>query len=378
MSYKVLILTVVTLLLSVCQLQAEVINSRWVGGEHGVWEVSNNWEPPIVPDNSGSQTFAVTISHDARLDLGENHIINELNCYGNVELSKDQDWLSLRLVGPNGLRNHGYLITEIEMFRINEILRNLEGSSIEMRGDIEDAGNGDFENDGLLIVSTRNHVLFNQLHNRSQIIIFGGACDINGYLDNDKAGTIQGFGVLGGALPFMNNKGRICSTGGTLAIATAGSFLNRGTICNAPLASLNVMLLEPPSDANNFQTIEVNAGGGVAFDCNLINEPNAVVELLGGTLAAKTITQKAGAIFQGFGGITGNVIIKPNATIKLTGPTNIVGDMTIEEYATLDISDGTVLITGLTRCNGGTIRIKGGTIITQGGTSGVCQSIILD
>ena len=208
----------------------------------------------------------------------------------------------------------------------------------------------------------------------------GGACDINGYLDNDRTGTIKGSGVVGGSLPFINNKGMIRSTGGTLVVATAGSFFNRGTICNAPLASLNVMLVGPPSDANNLGTIEINAGGGIAFDCNLVNvsEPNAVIKLLGGTLAAKTITQKAGATFRGFGGITGNIVIEPNAIIKLTGPTNIVGDVTIGEGATLDISDGTVLITGLTTCNGGTIRLKGGTIITQGGTSGICQTTIIN
>ncbi len=126
-------------------------------------------------------------------------------------------------------------------------------------------------------------------------------------------------------------------------------------------------------DINNNGTIEVNAGGGVAFDCNLINEPNnllsepnGVINLLGGNLAATTITQKAGAVFQGFGTITGGVVIEPNGLIELTGPTNIVGDVTIDPNATLEISDGTTLVTGDCACNNGTIHMIGGRIIIQG------------
>jgi hypothetical protein len=102
--------------------------------------------------------------------------------------------------------------------------------------------------------------------------------------------------------------------------------------------------------------------------------PDSLIQLLGGTLAATTITQKAGATFKGFGGITGNVVIEPYGVIKLTGPTNIVGDVNVAENAVLEISDGTILITGYTTCNG-TIRTKNGQIITQGGLSDNCNII---
>jgi hypothetical protein len=128
------------------------------------------------------------------------------------------------------------------------------------------------------------------------------------------------------------------------------------------------------SDVNNAGIVEVNAGGGVAFDCNLVNEPNGVIKLLGGTLAATTITQKADANFAGFGGISGDVVIDTNGIIKLTGPTNIVGDVEIRDGATLKISDGLTLITGQTVCNG-TIYMKGGYVIPQGGLSGNCNVI---
>jgi hypothetical protein len=126
----------------------------------------------------------------------------------------------------------------------------------------------------------------------------------------------------------------------------------------------------PLPDVNNQGTIEVNADGAVVFDCNnLNNKSTGIIKLLGGNLAAKTITQAADANFAGFGGITGNVVIEPNGLIKLTGPTNIVGSVTIQTGATLQISDGQTLITGQTT-NNGTIRLIGGTVIFQGGYSG--------
>ena len=370
---RITILTAVVLVFSACELQAEVINSRWIGGAHGGWEVPSNWEPPIVPNNSDSQTFDVTISGDVKVGLAEDHVIDQLDCYGNVELTKYRDWISLKLEDPNGLRNYGHLRTEIEMMHIHENLDNSEGCTIEMCGSIEDEGDGNVENAGLIIIPTMSRLLFSRLYNVGQIVVFGGTCAINDFLDNDSNGIIKGWGGVGGTI-FLKNKGKIYATGGGLGISINGLFSNKGFIGNAPVTSVNVMHVGPISDANNLGTIEVNAGGGVAFDCNLVNEPNGIIKLLGGTLAATTIKQAAGASFEGFGGITGNVVIDPDGIIRLTGPTNIVGDVTIEENAELEISDGLVIVTCQTDCNG-TIRIKGGRIVPQGGLSGDCNII---
>ena len=119
-------------------------------------------------------------------------------------------------------------------------------------------------------------------------------------------------------------------------------------------------------EVNNNDTINVNSGGGVAFDCHLVNEANGVIKLLGGTLAAISITQTPDANFVGFGSITGDILIESGAKIELTGPTNIVGDVNIPAGATLEISDGQTLITGHTTCDG-TIHLIGGTVVFQGG-----------
>ena len=150
-----------------------------------------------------------------------------------------------------------------------------------------------------------------------------------------------------------------------------GKVISAGLLTNNPVCALHISATK---DVNNIDTIEVNAGSGIAFDCNIVNEPNATIKLLGGTLAAESITQSLDATFEGFGGITGSVVIDPDWIIRLTGPTNIVGDVTIKENAVLEISDGQVIVTGHTSCNG-TIHLKGGRIVPQGGLSGDCNII---
>ncbi len=373
MSTKALILTAIILVCSACPLQAEVINSRWVGGERGEWETPSNWEPSIIPDNTSLHTFAVSIgdaTSDMKIQLKQNHTINKLDCNGEVELDASVHWIELNLI--SGLTNHGYF--ETDRVHIKGDITNVHGATLRPNDDTDNQG--DLENAGIVLVTPPGIVQVAQnLNNTGKIQMFGGFGTISESLDNDVNGFIEGFGETYSEQQ-IQNRGTIYASGGSLVVFTDKYLINSGILGNKPVASLHV---KPAEDVNNIGTIEVNAGGGVAFDCNMVNEPNAVIKLLNGTLAAKKITQKAGATFQGFGGITGNVVIDPNAVIKLTGPTNIVGDVTIGEGATLDISDGTVLITGLTTCNGGTIKTFHGSIITQGGTSdGICNRIFVD
>jgi hypothetical protein len=126
-------------------------------------------------------------------------------------------------------------------------------------------------------------------------------------------------------------------------------------------------MMGTPADFHNSGTIDIRTGGGVAFDCNLVNDPCATIRIDGGTLAAGNIQHRADANLIGFGQIAGNLLIGPaGATVKLTGPTNIVGDVNIMSGNTLEISDGQALITGHTVCDG-TIHLIGGTVIFQGG-----------
>jgi len=368
MSKKVLFLTAIVLVSSAHAVEADIVHSTWVGGDGDQWGNPSSWDPPIVPENNASQTFAVTISTAERIRVGFNHdsTIDQLDCYGNVDLEVGENYLCL--VVPNGLTNYGKL--EISGTGVeHEIMGNVTNTSnahIKLTNRIE--FHGTFTNNGQVFVvpSAQLHIKSGSFINSGKFLIYNGLVVAqNDYLENSDTGVIEGFGVIHSDLP-IRNQGTIYAYGGSLAITCEGHLTNTGVLGNKPLSSLHI---KPAKDVNNLGTIEVNAGGGVAFDCNMVNEPNAVIKLLGGTLAAQTITQSAGAIFEGFGGITGNVMINPNGLIELTGPTNIVGDVTVEHNAVLEISDGQTLIVGYTT-NNGEIRVVNGNVIFQGGYSG--------
>lgn len=386
---KVLILTFTLWLLPACRVQADVIYSTWIG-EDGDWGTASNWDPAIVPDNNGSQSFVVTIDGGSgdkkQIGLSQSRTIDELDCYGNVWLESHTPYdLVLTLVDANGLTNHGNLRirgrgAEAHQFKVCGSVRNESGSILEffrvcLSDNFYNASGATAEviyvndfpsglrNDGVMIVFPGGEMSADaNIINTGQIQIFGGTCAATGLLDNDVNGVIDGFGVAHSGQQSQNT-GAIYASGGSLVLHTDSSLTNTGTLSNKPSASLHI---KPSEDVNNNGTIEVNAGGGVAFDCNMVNEPNGVIKLLGGTLAATTIMQAADANFEGFGGITGDVFIEPNGIIKLTGPTNIVGDVNIPANATLEISDGQTLITGQTTCDG-TIHLIGGMIVFQGG-----------
>jgi hypothetical protein len=389
MSKKLLILMALILFLSAGEVQAATAVSWDGGGDGHSWEDANNWDPNIVPEGD----FDVTIDADdgrVEVELQNNHTINTLACKGNeVELQASEFApVTLTLTDPcyapltdgGELEITAYGLETFEICgnvtnsngglmdfwgaKIDGNLLNPAGGIIEINGEVGIEGN--CENAGLVTVAMYHDFDVDQsLSNTGIIRIYGGGCSAGEVLDNNNAGEISGFGILYGR-EFLTNYGTIRAIGGSLAVATGGQLSNLGLIGNAVMASLNVMYVNLPTDLNNNGSIVVNAGGGVAFDCNLVNEPNGIIKLLGGTLAATTITQKADANFTGFGSITGDVIINPDGLIKLTGPTNIIGNVNIPTNATLEISDGQTLITGHTVCDG-TIHLIGGTVVFQGG-----------
>lgn len=383
---QVLFLAIVLSAVFACNIHAAVINSTWVGGESAAWDQASNWNPPIIPDNGGGNTFVVTIDggvNYAKIFLMQSRTVSELNCRGTVELQK---WTSNEIgftSDPNGLINYGNLA--IDKIDLRGDVVNKSGGSIEFWEDISirdgnlineanaklilfntsiDIIGGVIENDGLILCFLSGSLETQLLENRGSISLFGGWCTSQGVFDNNRTGNIEGYGTIGGQQTFLN-KGTIQASSGTLLLLNEGSIVNAdsGLLMNKPLSSLHLRTVK---DVNNAGTIQANPGGGIAFDCNLVNEPNGVIKLLGGILAATTITQAADANFSGLGTINGDVIIEPSAVVQITGPTTIFGDVNISSNATLEISDGQTLITGHTT-NSGTVHLIGGTVIFQGG-----------
>lgn len=403
---KVLALVAVVLAFGVCDLQAAQINSTWVGGAGGSWEEAANWSPAIIPHNDGTNTFNVTIAavitdgNDINIGLTQSHTINRMDCNvtgDDVELEFAKwslNWIELRLDDPNGLTNYGALY--IYKLNISGNINNIAGAScylnnMEIRGNIYNQANAKLELEEDVALEEDGPNSFNlenagtiwmwgygvqfytdgTLSNTGQINLVAADCGANKIINN-SSGVIQGWGNIGteDESELLQNEGLISASGGSLLIVTENNAIsNNGILRSEPGCFLHVkpLFLGPSqADVNNTGKIEVKSGGGATFYCNLLNQANGEIELLGGTLAATTITQTADANFAGFGTIAGDVVIEPNGLIQLTGPTNIVGDMQIGTGATLEISDGTTLITGYTT-NNGTIHMKGGRIIPQGG-----------
>jgi hypothetical protein len=389
---KTYFLMVTVAILLVSPIIAAQIPVSWDGGGDGSsWEDPLNWNPDIVPDNNGTQTFAVTIDGEFLIILSESHTIDQLDCYGELNL---ENFDCGTLFGP--IVNHGDLeVTEMDLWGgiTNTSGSVLEGIELGITGELSiesgavviphkagDEGieveDGNIQNFGRIYVVPSGEInTDNYLENSGLLDMWGGVCKCDLNLVNFEGGTIRGFGLVHSDTG-ITNKGLIFSLGGSLVLRTNGLLSNEGHFYNTSSTSLNVVHYEPQSDANNAGVIEVNTGGGVAFDCNLANEPNGIITLLGGTIGALNINQKAGAVFEGDGKISGNLLIQTNAHIALTGPTEIYGDVQVDANAVLDINDGTTLIKGHCTCNNGMIHLKGGWLIPQGGlTNNNCNII---
>lgn len=411
------------------QVQTAQINSNWVGGEgeYGYWDQTSNWNPAVRPNNGAGDTFNVTIDsnsivlNEAYVILQTDNTIDQLICDGVVILGKSGfGRVKLHIVGPNGLSNHGELWMWSEGYNMaingnvinhgnmrtecdiwNDVTNKTGAymflSDMEIRNgnlvndtdarlEIEEmviVGYGSFTNDGwTFIIPSSTLWVSGGFTNNGMINMKGGEIandNEDGIAENfvnTSSGKIWGSGAVYTGANFVN-KGSITASSGNLTVFNIYpeyEIINTGKLENDVGSSLH--LLTGINGVSNHGTIIINAIGSVTVkleplftepnNCILSNDPNGTIQLLGGTLSANSIVQKENAIFEGFGGITGNVVIDPNGIIKLTGSTNVVGDITIGTNATLEISDGTTLITGHTT-NNGTIHMKGGRIIPQGG-----------
>jgi len=392
---KVLFLAGAVSVLLAWNVKAAVINSTWIGGNKGGWANPYNWDPNIVPRNSASDKFNVSISNaHIWLDDYYDPNVSSLSIDGDVDLwsrfvqlfSIEHSSLSigagdslelndLHVTSNGAVSNYGRIDFQ-HRSQIKEDIVNYGDINISS---ISEAGiEGELTNNGTVVISHSSHFNANEgIQNYAQFTIVGGLGVTDEAMYNNPTGTLMGFGLFYAEQQIVN-AGQIVAWGGSLTIATGGAFTNTGIIQSTELSPLLISpyMSSTPEDFNNLGTIEIQTGGGVAFECNLVNDANGVIELLGGTLAATTITQSPNGTFQGFGSIAGDIVMEPNGIIELTAPTNIVGDITISDGARLEVSDGTTIITGHTTCNNGTIHMIGGRVICQGGlTNNGCDII---
>ena len=380
MSKKMLISALVLVVLgAACQVQAETVYWMGGGGVDGRWNLSVNWDIG-VPDASDDVVInAGTEEEYEEIQLQTNITILSLDTSGYIDLGAlGVSWIGITIA--NGFTNNGDIeiytdgwiglyadITnrsgarlELQRIDIEGIFTNEINATVAIWDEVEIIGG--FDNDGIIEVDPFSEMLVEgTLFNEGLIQLYGGNAECEGTLENDENGTIKGFGLIGSEGTFINS-GEIIAEGGILVLWVEGTFETTGVLGNEFVSSLQIGSV---ADVNNVGTMYVRSGGGIAINNDLIN--NGVIELMGGTLAASSITQSSGGTFSGAGTIAGNnLTIESGAEVDLTGPTNIYGDVEIGTDATLEISDGTTLVTGHTT-NNGTIHMKGGRIIPQGG-----------
>ncbi|MHC4621402.1 MAG: hypothetical protein ACYTEQ_26975 [Planctomycetota bacterium] len=398
------ILTVAVLLCLVGTVKGEQIMVTWDGGgDNHSWADEYNWNPDIVPGNTETDSFAVTIDGTTSAVevwlLNPGRSIDSLITSGEVELYGD--WVYITII--DGLTNYGSL--EVGDLRILGNITNAAGAmlaldDVDVEGDIYNLPEGgmvisdwsgvrgNFGNYGWVVSTAAGDFLVDDgmFANNGMIQMKGGTVGAGispSLLINGSSGRIWGHGIVVGGV-YINNSGAIEATSGNLAVHTEGSMINTGTLSVATGSSLYLEV--GTTDVNNAGQVRISHAGVFSVHreplysqpqgCTFYNDPCGTVSMLGGLCAAETIIQKAGAIFEGFGGITGDLIMDPDGIIRLTGPTNIVGDVSINPSATLEISDGITLVTGHTLCNNGTIHMKGGRLVPQGGfTNGNCNII---
>lgn len=425
-SWKQFLSVMLPVLFGICGVQASIIDSTWVGGENGTWEQASNWNPSIVPNNTSTNSFNVTIGEEnsyVEIGLEQGRTVNQIICYGEVELSKwTIDWILLTLTGTNGITNYGSL--EVEGMAIQGNIINhggLDLDDLEIEGNVTNKSgayffgvdveleNGDIVNeagakiesdgDGAIWVEdgsvyNRGDMLLapggaiwvrNEFQNDGTIALYDGACSGDTLFLNDSNGVIEGYGMIH-AEDAIINKGLIRSVGGGLNLLgrstygstyegwpAQGSVANTGTLTNSCGTTLTVMMDVP--DFVNAGTLLVRSNGAIVFDnSNLRNEASGTILLRGGSLEANCITNAQGAQFNGLGSISADLAVESNSRVHFTGPSVIYGDVTISAGATLQISDGQTLITGQTT-NNGTIHLLGGTVVFQGGYTGEGQII---
>ncbi len=355
---------IVTLIgLSLCGANVSVaqINAKWIGSSQGKWETAANWNPPIVPEN-GADTFDVTIDGSS-IELTSDHTIDSLNTFGAVGLKR---WTlkPVVLTVLNDFTNHGDLETpNTTHLYVHGDMINSDRAKIDILSEeLRVYGATGLYNLGRIYIDPDAELKseVSDINNVGILELNGGAVSADQVFTNGPGAIIKGSGMIAGR--HVLNAGLIESTAGTLQVF-GKSVSNAGTLKNIPGSSVKVT---SDSLSQNKGLITAMSEGAVVFDCSLTNEPNGIIELMGGTIAATTIVQKANAAFEGFGCITADIQIEPNAAVELTGPAQIVGDIDIAADAALYIDQGQVLVTGATICKG-SIRIREGSLTLQGG-----------
>lgn len=302
------------------RIQLDCVLARWIGGS-GSWFDPTAWDVGVVPNNSGSTTYCVTID---RLDA-------------DPVITVDRNVTVSTLINAETL----HVVTGTTVVADNA----------ENRGTIEASGAGtltlagaDWQNTGTLQAAV------------------GGTINLGGTFSAAELGILRGGGTV-------NLIGTMNAAGSTLLLdATTGSLnvrggtIRGGTVSGSDGARLVVPV--PHQDAT-LDGVTLNANLEVASNAQatIVNglTLNGVATLLGGG------TPGTGLNFSGTQALTGTgeVVFAGPGSINFIKPTS--GTLTIAPRITIRGAPGTIGDPQLPLINQGTIAADtlGGTITIQ-------------
>ena len=358
-------------------------NAFWThlaGVYNGVWEQTTHWTPYyIVPENGTHQWYVQfnLKAHDYYVEVSDSHTVTSIGANSDagylVELTNwtgARLWLqfdtfeniggldvnNIDLYGP--ITNGGEWTVRGGMVNYNGDVTNLADAVWNVKGNLQ--AKGAFTNHGHARCYAGATLWADAFTNNDRLSLLGGSMGTDALLTNSTDATVAGAGSLY-APAGIDNDGVIRAETGALAVyCGTGTLTNVGHLENLP----NTALLIEAATLDHQGTLTVGSGGGVTLtSCDLENQAGAEIALLGGTLAAPNLTNRADAEFTGFGNITGN--LTNQGLIDLYGPSQIVGNLQNDPGAELAIRNADLLIAGDT-VNDGTIRAVNGTVYFEG------------
>jgi len=393
-------------------------NSQWSGptgtGGNGNWSPAGDWSPATVPNNSGPNTYNVTISNGTTTEtitLDISPTINNLTVGSDATL-QSQGNNSLTIASGGFLSNAGTLTfstsgssLKVNGSTTNTGAMNIEGgSTASLTGNVNNSGmfitgfsggnntvnvTGAFTNNSgatLSLEGSGDVANINTLSNSGKLSIGSGATlnltggglgitDVVGGSTINQDGTLN---VINGGTP-TNGLANLTSVEGTLnlnngaatAVTPSGGTLTISSSGNLNLsdgfASTTPTTLSITGNVNNSGSFTTGFSGGT----NTVNVNGTFTNNAGASLRVGHAGDVANLNALSNSGI---VTVGNGATLNLTGGglgiTDVVGGAAINQDGTLNVINGGTPSNGLANLTSveGTLNLNNGaTTVTPGG-----------
>jgi hypothetical protein len=332
--------------------------STWTGPAYGDWSTASNWTPNTVPNNSGGNTYNVTIGPDtntvildedvtiASLTLGA-ELIDESGAGSTVTGSVTLTAITGVSAGEIDLENSSQLVVDGNFTNSGDVLpgyNNQEGNDLTVAGTFIN------NPDALLFVGFGyNTVTIGNLINKGNIdLLQCWGCPTlvlvhNGTLTNSGTISLAAPSTdatdIGGSVQFgklsLTGNGMVTMSSGLVSgesltnvnnTITGSGNIELGTLTNKGTINGNdstvPLIIQSTNGTVNTGTLEATSGGSLMLDGNTFKNTGGKIEATG---MGSMVLLESGAILTGgtLSTATGGMIETPTGqTATLNGVTN--------------------------------------------------------